>query len=81
MAKPVTKPMIPIRVKLRLRKMCSGMIGWAARRWTRTKPTRAATPSAISSMITAEDQAYSVPPQVVTRTIAVMPTVSSAAPR
>jgi hypothetical protein len=32
-------------------------------------------------MMVVEPQAYSVPPQVVTSTIAVMPKVSSAAPR
>ena len=79
--KPARKPITDMRVKLRLRKMCSGTIGSAAFVSTKRKPTRAATPSAMSSMITAEPQAYSVPPQVVTSTIAVMPTVSSAAPR
>lgn len=79
--KPATKPTIDMSVKLRLRKMCNGMIGSAAFVSTKTKPTREATPRAMSSMITAEPQAYSEPPQVVTSTIAVMPTVSSAAPR
>lgn len=79
--KPAMKPTTDIRLKLRLRKMCSGMIGSAALVSTKTKPTREATPSAMSSMITAESQAYSEPPQVVTSTIAVMPTVRSAAPR
>ncbi len=79
--KPVMKPITDMRVKLRLRKMCSGMTGSAARVCTNTKPTSAATPIPVSSMIIAEPQAYSVPPQVVTSTIAVMPTVSRAAPR
>ena len=79
--KPARKPITDISVKLRLRKMCSGMIGSAALVSTKKKPVSAATPIAISSMITAESQAYSVPPQVVTSTIDVMPTVSSAAPR
>ncbi len=79
--KPAMKPTSDMRAKLRLRKMCSGMIGSAALVSTKRNPTREATPSAMSSMMTAEPQAYSVPPQVVTSTIAVMPTVSSAAPR
>ncbi|CAM5706898.1 hypothetical protein SAURM35S_01525 [Streptomyces aurantiogriseus] len=79
--KPVMKPMTDIRVKLRLRKMCSGTIGSAALVCQNTNPTSAATPMPISSMIRAEPQAYSVPPQVVTSTMEVMPTVSSPAPR
>ena len=63
------KPMIDMRVKLRLRKMCSGMIGSAALVCTKTKPTSAATPMPMSSMIPAEPQAYSLPPQVVTSTM------------
>ncbi len=78
---PVMKPTTDISEKLRLRKMCSGMTGATALVCTNRKPTSAATPIPISSMITAEPQAYSVPPQVVTSTIEVMPTVSSAAPR
>ncbi len=79
--KPVMKPIRDISVKLRLRKMCSGTTGSAALVCQNTNPTSAATPMPISSMIRAEVQAYSVPPQVVTSTTAVMPTVSSAAPR
>ncbi len=79
--KPVMKPMTDISVKLRLRKMCSGMTGSAALVCQKTKPTSAATPIPMSSMITAEPQAYSLPPQVVTSTMEVMPTVSRPAPR
>lgn len=79
--KPDMKPTTDISVKLRLRKMCSGMIGSAAFVSTKRKPTSETTPIAMSSMITAESQAYSEPPQVVTSTIAVMPRVSSPAPR
>ena len=75
------KPITAISEKLRLRKMCSGRIGSAAFVSTKRKPTSEATPMPMSSMITAEPQAYSVPPQVVTSTSALMPTVSRAAPR
>ncbi|CAM5656064.1 hypothetical protein SFUMM280S_11074 [Streptomyces fumanus] len=79
--KPTMKPISDISVKLRLRKMCSGTTGSAALVCQNTNPTSVVTPMPISSMIRAEVQAYSVPPQVVTRTIAVMPMVSRAAPR
>lgn len=79
--KPAMKPTRDIRVKLRLRKMWSGTIGSAAFLSTKKKPAREATPRAMSSMITAEPQAYSEPPQVVTSTMEVIPTVRSAVPR
>ncbi len=79
--KPTMKPMTDISVKLRLRKMCSGSTGSAALVCQKTKPMREATPRPVSSMICAEVQAYSVPPQVVTSTMAVMPTVSRAMPK
>lgn len=78
---PVMKPIRDISVKFRLRKMCSGTIGSAALVCQNTKPTSAATPMPMSSMMRADVQAYSVPPHVVTSTIEVMPTVSRPAPR
>lgn len=70
-----------MRVKLRLRKMCSGMTGSAARVSTKRKAAMETTPTTIRPMISAEPQAYSVPPQVVTRTVEVIARVSRAAPR
>ena len=56
------------------------MIGSAARRSCHTKAASSATPAAARPRIGAEPQAYSFPPQVVTRMIALTPAVSSEAP-
>lgn len=79
--KPTRKPTSEISEKLRLRKMCSGSTGSAARVSTYRKTASEATPSTPSPMIWPDPQSYWLPPQVVRSTREVMPVVSSAAPR
>ena len=56
------------------------MIGSAARRSCQMKADSSARPAAPRATIVGEPQAYSLPPQVVRRMIALTPAVSSAAP-
>ena len=66
--------MSEISAKLRLRKRCSGRIGSGdpALDEARRRPARPP-PARTRPMICAEPQSYSLPPQVVTSTSAVMP--------
>lgn len=80
MAKPSRKPMIEISVKLRLANSCSGMIGSTTFRSTATNSASVTAAIATRVRICQEPQAYSLPPQVVMSTRAVMPTDSRPAP-
>jgi len=80
-ARPITKPSPVATRKTEERNSPSGMIGSAARRSCHTNATSRATPATASATISADPHAYSLPPHVVSRTIALTPAVSSAAPR
>ena len=74
-------PMALVTEKTEFVNRLGGRIGSLARRSTATKATSKATPATPRTTMGAEPQAYCVPPQVVTRMIAVTPRASSAAPR
>ena len=79
-AKPSRKPIAETSAKLRLRNSPSDRIGSAARRSTKPNAISDATPSTSQAEDLPEPHAYSLPPQVVIRTSAVMPTESRPAP-
>ena len=80
MAKPSRNPITEISAKLRLANRLSGRIGSGTRRSTTANAPSASAASTARPRICGEIQSYSLPPHVVTSTIAVMPTDSSAAP-
>ena len=80
-AMPMVAPMALETLKTLERKSVSGMIGSGARRSCQTKATSSTTPAMPSAKIVGEPQAYSVPPQVVSRISAPTPPLSSVAPR
>ena len=77
-ARPIRKPSDEATRNTLERNSFSGMIGSAARRSTSTKAIRSTTETSASPRIVPEPQRYSLPPQVVTRTSALTPAVSSA---
>ena len=80
-ARPMTKPIALATRKTRERNRLSGMIGSAARRSCQTNATSSATPAAARPTMTAEPQAYWLPPQVVSRMSALTPAGQQPAPR
>jgi len=80
-ARPTRKLSPATSEKFRLRNRRSGSIGSVALASTSRNATVAATATAPRPMIRPDPQAYCVPPQVDTSTIAVAATASSAAPR
>jgi hypothetical protein len=80
-ARPTRKLRAATREKFRIRNRCSGSIGSTARDSAHRNAATAATPTRARPMISGEPHAYSLPPQVVTSTIAVAATASRAAPR
>ncbi len=75
-AMPMVAPMALATLKTLERKSVSGMIGSAARRSCQTKAISSSTPAMPSAKIVGEPQAYSVPPQVVSRISAATPPLS-----
>ena len=73
-ARPSRKLMLLASEKLRFLNTCIGRIGSTALFSTQMNAATDAIASAISDMIVGEPQAYWLPPQVVTSTIAVAPT-------
>ena len=80
MARPITKPIALATRKTLEPNSDSGMIGSAARRSCQMKAASRATPAAARPRMAGEPQAYSFPPHVVRRMIALTPAVSSSAP-
>jgi hypothetical protein len=80
MARPARKLSADTRLKFRLRKICSGRMGSAARLSIQMNASTESTDTTPSPVIWGESQAYWVPPQVAPSTIAVAATASRAAP-
>jgi hypothetical protein len=80
-AKPTMKPTALVTTKIRFLKSCSGRIGSAARRSTRTNAIRSRGPMIASATLCGESQAHVVPPRLVKRMIAERPPARSDAPR
>ena len=79
-AMPMVAPMALETLKTLERNSVSGTIGSGARVSCQTNAASSTTPATPSPMISGEPQAYSVPPQVVSRISAPTPPVSRVAP-
>jgi hypothetical protein len=80
-ARPITKPNEDATLKMAERNRFSGMIGSFARASCAMKSPTSTMLATPRPMIVADPHGYSLPPQVVSRMIALTPAVSSVAPR
>ena len=80
-AMPIVAPIALETLKTLERNSVSGTIGSCARRSCHRNAASRTTPATPSPTIVAEPQAYSVPPQVVSRISAPTPPLRSVAPR